>query len=147
MNLAVIIADAGYVVTLAQMAIQTAQDAAPFIAPLPHFDDYATSGLRGAARRIPADLTRGGAILEGREELRRLFRMSSHAQPAIAIAARARWTLRAFAGGYCRRIDADQPEDNAYKVLMEGLESFAAMLRGVGLRELDSERNYDYTSS
>ena len=76
-----------------------------------------------------------------------LASVSAHAQPAIAIAARARWTLRAFAGGYCRRIDADQPEDNAYKVLMEGLESFAAMLRGVGLREDDKERNYDYTAS
>ena len=68
--------------------------------------------------------------------------------PQIQIGWRARWTLNAFSGGYARAMKkggglTDEAESNVYKTLMEGLESFAALLRvqvdndtsdGVGMR-------------
>jgi hypothetical protein len=52
--------------------------------------------------------------------------------PVVEIGAAARWTLRALAGGYARpmlrgRLQ-ENPEDGPYKVLMEGLETFCALI-------------------
>jgi hypothetical protein len=115
------------------------------VAPRPHFEAYDTIGLRPAARKLPADVQRGGDLSTGREEIRSLFQRSAHGQPSLQIAESARWTLRAFAGGYARDATSDHATEGPYRVLMEGLEAFTAMLRGVGLREDDSERNYSHT--
>jgi hypothetical protein len=72
------------------------------------------------------------------------MRKSVHGHPALRIAKNARWTLRAFAGGFARDADKIEPQDNAYAVLMQGAETFAAMLRGAASAG-DSEPNYAYT--
>jgi hypothetical protein len=74
------------------------------------------------------------------------MRKSVHGHPALRIAKNARWTLRAFAGGFARDADKTEPQDNAYAVLMQGIESFAAMLRGAAA-DVDAEINYAYTPS
>jgi hypothetical protein len=114
------------------------------IAPREHFDEYSTLALRAVAKRSKLIVQRGGDIVAGREELRALLRRFVHDEPAIAVHPRARWTLRALAGGYSRQLDSPDPTPGAYAVLMAGLESFAALLRS-GLDDVDSQPAYAYT--
>jgi hypothetical protein len=114
------------------------------IIPRFHFDAYATLGLVIAARKISRNVTRGGDTHAGREEVRGLMRKSVHGHPAVRVSKAARWTLRAFAGGFARDADKIEPQENAYAVMMQGIETFAAMLRGAS-SDGDSEPNYAYT--
>ena len=109
-----------------------------------HFDEYTIYGLRAAVRKCGYELARGGDIGVGREELRSLFRRVSHGGPAVAVHPDATWTLRAFAGGYAREATSPTPIDNAYAVLMEPLEAFAATMR-LGSTDLDQRPNFAYT--
>lgn len=99
-----------------------------------HFGNYDTVGLRGAARKIPVDLSQGGLGLDGRDEIRALLRRQIRSGPALKVSQRARWTLNAFAGGYCKDvlkngILSEFATEGPYKTLMEGLESFASLLK------------------
>lgn len=99
-----------------------------------HFGNYDTVGLRGAARKIPVALSQGGLGLEGRDEIRALLRRQVRSGPALKISQRARWTLNGFAGGYCKSvlkngILSEFADEGPYKTLMEGLESFASLLK------------------
>jgi len=114
------------------------------ICPREHFDEYSTLALRAVAKRSKLIVSRGGDVSLGREELRGLLRRFVHDTPAIAVHPRARWTLRALAGGYSRQLDSPDPTPGAYQVLMAGLESFAALLRG-GLDAVDTQPVYAYT--
>jgi hypothetical protein len=103
-----------------------------------HFATHDTVGLRAAARQVPVAVTRGGAPHAGREELRALLRRQVRGQPALRVATAARWTLNALAGGYARDVGRDGllSEDavaGPYRTLMEGLESFAALVRAPSL--------------
>ena len=94
-----------------------------------HFATYDTMGLRPAARHIPVDLRRGGAEIDGREEVRRLI-----ADRKLIVASKARWTLNGFSAGYAKEITragvvSDFAAPGPYRTLLEGLETFAAMLR------------------
>lgn len=110
-----------------------------------HFDEYTIYGLRAATRKAGFELERGGEAVAGREELRSLFRRTTHGLPIVAVHPDATWTLRAFAGGYARDATSALPIDNAYAVLMEPLESFAALTR-LGDGDLADAPNYQYTS-
>jgi hypothetical protein len=110
-----------------------------------HFDEFTIYGLRAAARKAGYQLQRGGSPEAGREELRALFRRTAHGQPSISVHPDATWTLRALAGGYARDATSVLPIDNAYAVLMEPLESFAA-LTSLGDTDLADAPNYAYTS-
>lgn len=114
-----------------------------------HFRDHDTVGLRGACRKLPAELHTGGAAASGRQVLRGLLARANHGRPAVAVCTSAQWTINGLAGGYCRAITkagilSDFAEEGPYRLLMEGLESFAALLNS-GLTANDKERHYDYT--
>lgn len=99
-----------------------------------HFGNYDIVGLRGAARKIPADLSQSGLGLDGRDEIRALLKRQVRGQPALRVSQRARWTLNAFAGGYCKSVAkngqlSEFADEGPYKTLMEGLESFASLLK------------------
>lgn len=120
------------------------------ISPQHHWASYDTVGLRAACGRVPITLRKGGLEASGREELRGLLSTFAHGLPRLQVSVNARWTLRAFAGGYCRRLTSDQPtlveaEPGPYRVLMEGLESFAALLR-VQDDAMDQRPNLAYTA-
>jgi len=105
-----------------------------------HFRDYDTLGLRAAARQLPADVGCGGEESIGREELRSLFGRATKGRPAIQVASSARWTLNALSGGYAKEISKlgilmDVANPGPYRVLMEGLESFAALLKSSSIRD------------
>ena len=99
-----------------------------------HFGNYDTVGLRGAARKIPVALNQGGLGLDGRDEIRALLRRQVRGGPALRVSTRARWTLNGFSGGYCKSvlkngILSEFADEGPYKTLMEGLESFASLLK------------------
>jgi hypothetical protein len=116
-----------------------------------HFDPHDTVGLRAAARKVPVNVDRGGANTSGRESLRALLASSKRGIPAVAIHPDARWTVNAFAGGFCRAVTkagviTDFPVDGPYRTLAESLESLVA-LTSLGFSADDNGRNYGYSSS
>ena len=114
------------------------------IAPRAHFDAYSSIGLRAAAKKLPANVHKGGDAVEGRAELRRLFERVVHGAPAVRVGVNAHWTLRAMAGGFAKHDDMVRPEETPYRVLMEGVESLAALLRAGSVQD-DNAGHFDYT--
>jgi hypothetical protein len=119
------------------------------IAPPQHFSDFTQLGLRAACAKVPIDVHKGGALHVGREELRALMRKQVGGHSALQVSTQATWTLRALSGGYARAMErghvSEFAADNAYRVLAEGLEAFAAMARVD--RGDDTTRTYAYTES
>jgi hypothetical protein len=114
-------------------------EAPRLLAPPHHFADFNRLGLRGAVARLPSDLRQGGAEGVGRDEIRALLQRQLRDRPAVLVSTRARWTLNAFAAGYAREVDkhgrlAEEARTGVYRTLMEGLESFAGLMR-VGVVE------------
>jgi hypothetical protein len=115
-------------------------------APPQHFDQWKNVGLRAALARVPIDCGMGGDSVQGREEIRALFRGSVRGLPAIQVAHAARWTLNAFSGGYARGVKfggmpGNDPEDNIYSRLMGGIESFCALTRVLSATEFTESDN------
>ncbi len=117
-----------------------------FLASQKHFDEFSLYGLKAGAKKLGLALARGGAVDTGREEIRSLMRRAAHGRTAISLAPDASWTIRAFAGGFVREPDRVEPSANAYSVLIEPLESFAAWLRVGTPNNLDARPNFAYTS-
>lgn len=116
-----------------------------YVAPVDHWSDYDTIGLRAAAGRAVIDLQRGGDQAKGREELREAMLHSAHGMPAFMVSTRATWTLRALTGGYAYRARKGELElaSGPYATLMAGVEAFAGLLRGDDAVAEDA--NYSYT--
>jgi hypothetical protein len=111
--------------------------------PLPahHMD---TVGLRIAARAAQLTVQNGGAPLKGRVALSERLNQRRKDDTMVAVAMAARWTLNGFAGGYALEVKRHgqltrEPVDNVYRVLMEGLESFVALM-SMGAGEEDEPR-------
>jgi hypothetical protein len=115
------------------------------VAPPEHWGDYDTIGLRAAASRLVNELTRGGDLRQGREELRTAMTHSVHGSPAFLVSPRATWTLRALAGGHAYRQHktAQELASGPYALLMAGLEAFAGLLRAGD--EVDTAGHFSYT--
>ena len=115
-----------------------------------HFRDNDTLGLRAAARKIPVDLRQGVSELIGREEIRALLDKQTRGWPALRVSQHAKWTLNAFAAGYCKEVSkqgviTEFPVENEYRVLMEGLEHFSGLLQAVS-HARDDKINYQTTA-
>jgi hypothetical protein len=115
------------------------------VCPPSHFDKFHNVGLVQAANRIPMEIRQGMGPERGRVDLRAKLQSQVRGMPALLCSSRARWTLNGFSGGYSRvllkqGILADYAEEGQYRVLMEGLESFAGM-SGIG-ETLDENRNW-----
>jgi len=103
-----------------------------------HHTGHDAIGLLGATRKAHGILRRGGEPVDGRGEVRRQLSTRSMGLPCFLIDSTATWTLRALAGGFARSITddgriTDNPVDNVYRTLIEGLEAFAALLRTTAL--------------
>jgi hypothetical protein len=114
-----------------------------------HFTGHDAVGLRAAAIKVPVGLRTGSDLATGQAEIRELLKRTSRGQPCLQVSTAARWTLNAFSGGYCRDVLrtgelSDFTKTGPHKVLMEGLEAFAGLLRGGVAGDDDSERNYAY---
>jgi hypothetical protein len=105
---------------------------------------------RAAVARISTELRCGGLPEAGRNEIRALLQRQTRGGPSLLVSTDARWTLNAFSAGYARGISKEGrvKEDataNEYRVLMEGLETFAAGLNTRMDDDLDRP-NYAYTA-
>lgn len=109
-----------------------------------HYGQFGNVGLVQAARHLGIATRRGGDGLRGREFLRNELAKSGTAGAALAVSPAARWTLNALAGGcnYPLRkgLLAAEPEDNRYRLLMEGVESLCGLL-AYGAEDLDESPN------
>jgi hypothetical protein len=120
------------------------------LVPPIHYNQYSPVGLRAALRSLPAGCTRGGDPAAGRAAIISQLSRLAHGRPALQVSTSARWTLNAFAGGYCRELSRQgqlmaEPSTSTYAVLMGGLESFAAASRLLGEEEDGAERHYAFT--
>ena len=116
-----------------------------WFSPRTHFQDFSVIGLKAAANKARVTVNRGGDPLVGREEIRSLMKRFSRELPAFMVSSKARWTLRAMAGGFCKDATAAEPMDNSYAVLMTGLESLVGLMRGPETQD-DNSASYVYTS-
>jgi hypothetical protein len=108
-------------------------------------------GLRAAAAKVPLDLRSGVALAIGQAAIRELLKRTTRGQPALRVSTNARWTLNAFSGGYCRDVLrsgelSEFTKTGPHKVLMEGLEAFAGLLRAGVVADDDSPGNYAYAA-
>jgi len=104
-----------------------------WVTPIHHRDRYNNVGLNQAIGHIPATLVSGAVEAGGRQALREQLAKSVRGVPAVSVSRACHWTLRAFAGGYCRALLrgnrlADFAEEGPYRVLIEALESFAGIM-------------------
>jgi len=118
--------------------------------PPVHFSSWSPHGLRAACRSLPAEFSRGGDPAAGRNEIIAQLNRLSHGRPSLQVSSTARYALNAFAGGYYREVArsgqlAAEPATNVYKVLMEGIESFAAVLRSARMDEDEHPVNWATT--
>jgi hypothetical protein len=116
-----------------------------------HFEKFETVGLRAAARKIPVEVRQGGPEHVGREEVRALLRRAAHGQSALMVSTRARWVLNGFLSGYAYGVEktgalSSEPVEGNYRVLMECIETFTALLRNPVLDDTDSAINYAQTA-
>jgi hypothetical protein len=116
-----------------------------------HYERYANAGLVQALKRIPVEVRRGVDPQLGRAHLRGLMQRELRGQPLLRVSPEARWTLNALAGGYVKAmlkggVIADYAEEGPYKLVMEGLESFAGLLKTVLSDDDATDLNYAYTA-
>lgn len=112
-----------------------------------HYRQHLNVGLIQAAKALPMETRRGGDPQPGRAYIADQMALRRRGRGAIAVSETARWTLNALAGGYARPLQARgfgaEAERGRYRVLMEGIESFAALL-AVGVSDEDEEASANY---
>jgi hypothetical protein len=99
-----------------------------------HYDSYDRLGLRGAVAKLPSELRRGGSEEVGRDEIRGLLRRQVRGNPAFVVSTSARWVLNGLAAGYARAVDkrgvvSEDARLGVYRTLIEGLETFTALMK------------------
>ena len=134
---------------LPDAAIVAGRAVIPF-APPDRFDRFVGTGLIAAARRKGITLRRGRA--PSTDVLTPLLRRTIRGFPAFMVSPDARWTLNGLSAGYCRSMDtsgkvSDQPEDNQYRHLIQGLEALVGEFDAVAAVEEDDGGgiNWQYT--
>ncbi len=109
-----------------------------WVTPPHHGERYTNVGLDQAIRAVPAQVRHGGAEAQGHQHLHDMLGRTGRGLPLVEIGVAAHWTLRALSGGYTRALVRgrvqDFAEEGPYRLLMEGLESFCAILHS-GLAE------------
>jgi hypothetical protein len=118
-----------------------------WIIPPSHMDRWNNVGLSQAVGRIPATVSRGSPEAVGRDSIRVRLDRSPRGAPAIVVSDRACWTLRALAGGYTRTVIkggglSEEAEPGPYRLLMEGIESFAGMMSRSEQQDVDESGNW-----
>lgn len=110
-----------------------------------HFDRNHNVGLAQAISRVPLEVRPGVAPERGRPIIADLLKRDLRGSPALVVSSEAPWSLNGFSSGFCRGLDkqgrlSDFPEDGVYRTLMEGLESFAGLLRGGSTDDEEGDR-------
>jgi hypothetical protein len=120
-------------------------------ASVDQFDKFNNTGLVAAARRIPLPIERGVEAMKAKGNLKPYLQKQVRGMPGLLVSKQARWTLNALGGGYAYKLNKagtldDMPEDNQYKTLMEGLESFIGWFTvAANLTSEEGGAHYGYT--
>jgi hypothetical protein len=122
-----------------------------FVGGHEHFTDYNPVGLLGSVAKLPAALRRGGAVNLGRQQIRTLLTQTLKGDSALAVSSSATWTLNAFCAGYALEVDSrgmalGEARNGVYRVIMEGLEAFTALLN-TGMMDDRGVPNVQVTAS
>jgi hypothetical protein len=118
--------------------------AAPsWVAPDWHWDRWMNVGLVQAINRLPAVGQRGGSLPDGRAYLADSLQRMRLGEVVVQVGSSARWTLRALTGGYCRARNSIEAETGPYRCLMEGIESWAALMT-MTTDEEETEPNWSF---
>jgi hypothetical protein len=142
----------GVAADIVSLANLEAQRQVKVVLPVKHYDKYNNPGLLQAVKKLQMDIRKGTPETVGREVIRGYLKRISHGFPAILVSSQASWTLNAFSGGYCRAFVkstgtlCDFAEEGSYRLLMEGLESFAGLLSVGSPDEENHVTNYAYTN-
>jgi len=117
-----------------------------------HWDKYLNVGLNQALRAAKVEVRKGGDVHTGRAALSNLMQRQNRAGQMFAVSAEATWVLRGLSGGYSRTMDkqgrlSDEPPNNTYRTVMEGLESAAVLLRAPTYIAEGGDVSYAYTDN
>ena len=115
-----------------------------------HFDHNLNVGLVQAIKKLPMEVQRGTDPSRGRAFLTNLLQREQRGMPMVRVSSEARWTLNGFSSGYVKLADkkggiSETAEDGVYKLLMEGLESFAGLLAVGSTEDGDAGKTNAYT--
>lgn len=119
---------------LFQQALVEAGGGVRLYAPLEQFDTYLNTGLPAAIKAENLAVTHTVSTKASEGALRDILRDQRHGSPAFLVRSDAHWVVNGLAMGYARKLDKhgqleDLPQDNQYRVVIEGLESFIAWMR------------------
>lgn len=123
----------------------------PIVGPQ-HFDHFNNVGLNQALSKVAKDVRVGTDPSLGREIIRNLLKIEIRGLPAFRVSSKARWTLNGFSGGFCREIGKNGslssfPKEGTYRLLIEGLESFAGHIKN-GVADEEAEGlHYAYSKT
>jgi hypothetical protein len=116
-----------------------------WVVPDRHSDQMTNVGLMQAVRASVAEARVGGDRVTGQMFLRDALARTVRGMPAVEISPRARWTLRALAGGYTREFTRgrlqDDAEEGPYRLLVEGLEAFCGLTATRAPEAEDDQQN------
>ena len=102
---------------------------------------YDLTGLRHAASRVPARLHQSGEASQGRETITKLLNSPGDGPVHFQVAERAKWSLRAFAGG----VGASETLFAPLGLLTEAIESLMAFYQHGDELDGSSNRRYSVT--
>ena len=121
-------------------------------APAEQFDMFNNHGLPAAfkSQYVTGIQTPASNRCEG--ILGDWLRKSVRGEPCLHVSGTASWVINALGGGYARSLDkhgklSDKPTDNQYRLVMEGIESFASFLDNSSRMGDNQDRNYGYTNN
>lgn len=106
------------------------------VAPAEQFDRYNNHGMVQAFKKSRLEVSRGREAARSEGMLKSWLQRQQRGIPAVLVSETARWTINGLAEGYARRLTdsgvlSAEPEDNAYKLVLEGLESFVGWFDSV----------------
>lgn len=131
-------------------AAMVAGRAVTLYAPAERFERWDATGLIAAARRKNITIRHGRSPKS--DTLVPWLRRQIKGFPALMASPDARWTINALTGGYTRTLDpsgrvSNQPEENQYKHLIQGLEALVGEFDAASQAESSdaSDLNWQYT--
>ena len=98
-----------------------------------HFQQFGNVGLVQALKKVPIEVRPSVAPDRGRRYFRGMLQRERQGVPTVRIDEHASWTANGLLAGYSRRLLpqgqlAEVAEDNVYRTLIEGFESFMGLL-------------------
>lgn len=134
---------------LVQEAIQVVGGPVQIAAAAEQMNKYQNYGLPAAVRNLRNQLTLMGSHDTDRTIITGWLQRTKDGDPMVLVDSEAKWTINGLFAGYARGITgagtlADDPTENAYKILFEPLEAFVSWF---GQPARDEDHNIHYATT